>query len=126
MGPGEPLVELQGLGEACALNEDCEVGELPDSSLCITGNDARPWIGGYCSANFCTNSDQCGENGTCGRFGDGVENQFCLLDCEDRGDCRANYACVPLNEVISVCLPECRNDDDCNEGSTCGDEGFCE
>lgn len=69
------------LGDACSTSADCEVGQICDKTL----------PGGYCTKADC-HYFGCPSEATCVAFND--FDNYCMLQCQEEGDCREGYTCV--------------------------------
>lgn len=81
------------VGDACETNQQCNTGAICDT----TAPD------GYCTLTPCTQNN-CPEESSCIAFEN--EETFCMLRCEDDGDCRTGYACRFDRGPIGFCYIE--------------------
>lgn len=99
--PMTPALDLQD-GEACTRSQDCRGGR------CLTGPQ---WPDGYCTTFNCGSRFDCashmGANNECAPdFGDVGAESWCARTCRTFAECRAGYACVPVDGTLGLCLPD--------------------
>lgn len=112
--------ETVPVGAACTRDFQCGV-----SGYCL-----EPSIGfpdGYCSTGCDGTGTHCPSGSVC--VGEGfTTGSSCHLACDDDGDCRAGYQCLPINAASTdrACLPSCELSG-CLAGETCNTTtGVCE
>jgi uncharacterized protein (TIGR03382 family) len=107
------------LGAPCKDKSDCGSG-----IECLKDPDFPVFKDGYCGAEGCTASKDCGTGGLCGKvFG----KSFCLKSCTGT-TCRDGYLCASLING-KACIPKCTKNEDCADPAknTCDTEsGLCE
>ncbi len=118
-GCAEPLK----IGQACESSEDCLTSSNTiDDVECLKARRYWAFEGGYCIEK--SKNAPCSD-GTVAFDVQNNEYYLCALECSDVKPCeREGYYCT--NEVLGVCLPSCKKNSDCNEGSYCNDEERCE
>ena len=116
----EPLT----IGQACEKAEDCVTASLKAADVdCMKAR--RYWVfdGGYCMVK--SGDAPCPDGTRPFDVSEDRQNYICALECNSTHPCeRKGYYCS--SDVLGVCLPTCKENSDCNEGSVCSDEGKCE
>lgn len=87
------------VGKPCGGPDDCETRS---TAACILR-----WPEGYCTEVDCA-PGSCPSGSQCVRgieFANVPLDAFCLLTCEDPGDCRSGYSCTAVAGVEKVCVP---------------------
>ena len=111
-------------GSPCEKAEDCKSGSLETSGVeCM--KESRYWIfdGGYCVVK--TGKTPCPDGTIPFDVSEDRQNYICALECNSVHPCeREGYYCS--NDVLGACLPHCRENSDCSNGSYCNDEKKCE
>lgn len=115
-------------GQPCDRDDGCF------GNACIQG---ERWPGGYCSRPTCGDTTDCDDASACVSL---EEENRCLVRCDRPAQCRAGYACLPLDGDSGVCAPApiltgavdgqpCAGDEDCRGGTCFQDpewpEGYC-
>jgi hypothetical protein len=89
-------------GEACASDADCAGGS------CILDDG---WPDGYCTTVACQQREDCAR-GEANEFdnrclrGRTAADSICVRMCTAPADCREGYACTPLGNGQSICVPD--------------------
>ena len=111
-------------GSPCEKADDCKSGSLESSDVtCL--KESRYWIfdGGYCAVK--TGKTPCPDGTIPFDVTEDRQNYICALECNSVHPCeREGYYCS--NDVLGVCLPYCRENSDCSNGSYCNAESKCE
>jgi hypothetical protein len=97
------------IGDACTVGTECNAAVA--DRICLT-EGANQFPGGYCTSFNCgptscpdealcvayrseiANDVECGQSGQSQR----LKRSYCMLACDDGGDCRDGYACVSVEE----------------------------
>lgn len=105
------------------VDENCEVSDGSDGSRCALDDDCdgftciASWPGGYCTMDC--SFVQCSIGSACFVLGEGANAPInCLQECSGPSDCRSDYVCEFISGS-SVCVPRCRDNNDCAPGATC-------
>ena len=118
----ECAVELLA-GTPCESVEDCINGSLVEADAeCITSKKYWKFNDGYCMRK--TNGAPCPDGTKAFDYASDGNNYICAAECSEANPCkRDGYYCS--NDVLGVCIPHCKGDKDCNEGSYCDEYGEC-
>ena len=110
-------------GTPCETVADCLNGDLTQADAeCLTEKKYWKFADGYCMRK--TNEAPCPDGTKAFDYADDGENYICAVECSDAAPCkREGYYCS--NQVLGVCVPSCKKNDDCREGSYCNDIGEC-
>ncbi len=108
------------IGDACTRDFQCSV-----EGYCLESNLGFP--GGYCSVGCEGTGSACPSGSVC--VGEGfTTGSSCHIACNDHGDCRAGYQCLPVaaGSSTKACLPSCALSP-CLAGEICNTTtGVCE
>jgi hypothetical protein len=141
---GSRVCDTFSPGGHCTI-QGCDFGTCPDEAVCVRFfpalENARPCASQTecLSDEFCTVSGQCAPRS--------IEQRFCMLACDDGGDCRTGYECrdrvlmqahggepVPDPRLASAELPStrfcgprrpCVTNNDCGTNELCDGNRFC-
>lgn len=110
-------------GTPCETVEDCLNGDLTTAdAVCVLEKKYWKYAGGYCMRT--TNEAPCPDGTKAFDYADDGENYICALECSSASPCkREGYYCS--NDVLGVCVPSCKKNADCRDGSYCNDIGEC-
>ncbi len=115
-------VELTA-GQKCSSDSDCLAeGLTEDDVSCL--KEIRFWVfhEGYCVRR--TNNAPCPDGTKAFAMDPDGSNYLCALECNMRDRCkRDGYYCN--GDSLGICVPKCRSDNDCTEGSYCDINGEC-
>lgn len=81
--------------------------------MAASGNNRFRWVDGYCTQGCATGQPVCPAGSECVELGAGP---VCAQTCRvGLADCRADYACAPIDSIgtSGVCVPRCYGDADC-------------
>jgi hypothetical protein len=83
-------------GGSCTI-EGCDFGTCPDEAVCVRFFPALQ-NAPDCKTAACQPDEICTVGGLCAPRS--IELRFCMLKCEDNGDCRDGYECRRKNLMI--------------------------
>jgi hypothetical protein len=96
----------------CAFAAACDplIGDDCETSIdCSEDGDRfcdRTQPGGYCTIVDCE-PGSCPGEGVCVQFFDGVHaRNYCMRQCDGRGDCRERYQCIPGVSGVTTILDD--------------------
>ncbi len=102
-------------GDTCTTNEECEHG------FCLT-QEQFGWPYGACSGP-CNSFIPCADGSTCSNV---ANNPFCLKNCSVNDDCKQGKVCTDIGSMVTVCLPVCTSDAECEGFGECNETtGAC-
>ena len=132
-GQGGGGVTSDYLGASCAADEDCG-----DGLRCITSTTVDPVLGGGPAAGYCTkdctqDTDCPGDGSLCLKATEQDAQGICFLGCElgpaltyindpqpaEKCQGREDVRCTELQQGISLCLPSCGSDIQCDGDKVC-------
>ncbi|MGI6394043.1 MAG: S8 family serine peptidase [bacterium] len=110
-------------GTPCESSDDCLSELLTEADVeCVKEKKYWKFKDGYCMRK--TNNAPCPDGTKAFDYADGGENYICAAECSEANPCkRKGYYCT--HEVLGVCVPSCKKNSECAEGSYCDEWGEC-